>query len=96
MDYKQKIQEGVKHATWTAQKTALTNCVFVCTNKEKKTFEFVSLDEVTLFPNTDKEVKLSVYLSNMVQRISILEKQNESLSEGLEKLAEYVDSQRFL
>ena len=96
MDYKKQIVEGVKHATWSAQKQALTNCVYLCTNKEAKQFEFVPLDEVTLFPNTDKEVKLSVYLSNMVQRITTLEKQNESLSKGLEKLAEYVDSQRFL
>lgn len=96
MDYKKQIVEGVKHATWTAQKQALTNCVYVCTNKDKKQFDFVALEDVVLFPNTENEVKLSTYLLDLKHRVTILEKQNDSLNKAIEKLAEYVDSQRFL
>lgn len=96
MDYKQQIIEGVKHATWSAQKRAVTNCVYVCTNKEKKQFDFVPLEDVVLYPNTENEIKLSTYLLDVQRRVQVLEKQNNSLNKAIERLAEYVDSQRFL
>lgn len=110
MDYRNRIQEGARMATYQAQKTALTNCVYVCTNKEKKLFEFIPLEEVVLFPNTNNEMKLSDYLTglqnsikglsqelqNAKQDIKILDGNNKFLQEAVSKLSEFVDNQRFL
>jgi hypothetical protein len=103
MDYKERIQEGARMATYQAQKTALTNCVYVCTNKEKKLFEFIPLEEVVLFPNTDNEMKLSDYLmglqssiKGLSQDIQTLNGNNIVLQEAVSKLSEFVDNQRFL
>ena len=110
MDYKTQIQEGARMATYQAQKTALTNCVYVCTNKEKKLFEFIPLEEVVLFPNTANEMKLSDYLmglQNSIKGLSqelvsakndikILNGNNEFLQLAVSKLSEFVDKQRFL
>ena len=100
MDYRERIQEGARVATYQAQKTALTNCVYVCTNKEKKTFEFIPLEEVVLFPNTENEMKLSDYLKglqnsikglsqellNAKKNISALNNNNKKLQVALNKL----------
>ena len=103
MDYRQRIQEGAKHATWTAQKSALTNCVFVCTNKEKKLFEFIPLEEVILFPNSANEIKLSEYFISVQNSIKELknkladkEVEINNLKTSLIELANYIDNQRFL
>lgn len=110
MDYRTQIQEGARVATYQAQKAALTNCVYVCTNKEKKTFEFIPLEEVVLFPNTDNEMKLSDYLMGLQNSIKGLSQElvhakndiitlngnNEFLQLAVRKLSEFVDNQRFL
>jgi hypothetical protein len=110
MDYRDRIQEGARMATYQAQKTALTNCVYVCTNKEKKTFEFIPLEEVVLFSNTDNEMKLADYLvalqntikglsqelANANKKICVLDTNNKTLQNAVDKLSEYIDKQRFL
>ena len=110
MDYRDRIQEGARMATYQAQKTALTNCVYVCTNKEKKTFDFIPLEEVVLFSNTDNEMKLADYLvalqntikglsqelQNAKQNIKTLDGNNKFLQEAISKLSKFVDNQRFL
>lgn len=110
MDYGQKIAEGARLATFQAQKQALTNCVYVCTNKEKKIFEFIPLDEVILFPDTPNQMKLSAYLLGLQNTIKGLSQEilatkhdvatvnahNKTLQEAVEKLSEYIDNQRFL
>lgn len=110
MDYRDRIQEGARMATYQAQKTALTNCVYVCANKEKKTFEFIPLEEVVLFPNTDNEMKLSDYLMGLQSSIKGLSQElvhakkdiqtldgnNKFLQEAVSKLSVFVDNQRFL
>ena len=110
MDYGQKLAEGARLATYQAQKNALENCVFVCTNKEKKTFEFIPLDEVILFPDTKSKIKLSDYLLglqntikgvsqelvNAKSDINTLNGNCKVLQDAVDKLADYIDKQRFL
>lgn len=110
MDYGQKIAEGARLATFQAQKHALENCVYVCTNKEKKTFEFIPLDEVILFPDTNNKIKLSDYLLGLQNTIKGLSQELvyaksdintlngncKVLQDAVNKLADYVDKQQFL
>lgn len=110
MEYKQRVLEGARMATFQAQKKALENCVYVCTNKEKNIFEFIPLDEVILFPDTPNQMKLSAYLLGLQNTIkglsseitatkkdvSTLNANNKTLQTAVEKLSVYIDNQRFL
>lgn len=110
MDYKKRVVEGAKLATVQARQTATTNHVYVCVDKKTNQFEFIPLENVVLFPQTDKPMKLKEYinsventingLSNQLQSLKsnqlILESNNQLLKKSVEALSDYIDKQRFL
>lgn len=110
MDYKKQILEGAKLATVNARQQAYTNHVYICVNKQTNQFAFVPLEEVVIFPNSDKPMKLKDYLNSLETTINGLskslldvkqdlgrvEKNNQTLLKSVEALSEFIDKQRFL
>lgn len=110
MDYKKQILEGAKLATVNARQQAYTNHVYICVNKQTNQFAFVPLEEVVIFPNSEKPMKLKDYLNSLETTINGLskslldvkqdlgrvEKNNQTLLKSVEALSEFIDNQRFL
>lgn len=110
MDYKKQILEGAKLATVQARQQAVTNHVYICVNKQTNQFAFVPLEEVVIFPNSNKPIKLKDYLnslettinglstslSSVKQELTQIKNNNTTLATAVEKLSEFIDNQKFL
>lgn len=110
MDYKKRVVEGAKLATVQARLTATTNHVYVCVDKKTNQFEFIPLENVVLFPQTDKPITLKDYLnslettinglsmslSNVRKELEQVRNNNTTLATAVEKLSEFIDNQKFL
>lgn len=110
MNYQKRVTEGAKLATVQARHTAITNHVYACVDKKNNQFEFIPLEDVVLFPQTDNPIKLKDYieslettingLSNSLktvkQDLRRLEANNQVLTKAVESLSEHIDKQRFL
>lgn len=91
----QMIKNKTHNSSYKAKLRAEENGVYVCTNKEKEEFEFISLDKVII-----KGVTLEQYIQNvkddLQKEINIYKQALKSLNESIQVLSKHIDDQRFL
>lgn len=91
MKYKKRFEESTKMSILEAEQKAINGSVFICVDARNKDFAFEKLEDIPY-----QETTLGDQIQELQEENEKLQKEVENLKNTVIKLAEYIDSKRFL